>query len=61
MLRSSGREERVLKTKEVGIIIRPGDVIAAKSGGGGGWVDPGGRSAEERERDVALGFVTARL
>ena len=32
--------ERVLKTKEVGIVIRPGDVIAAKSGGGGGWGDP---------------------
>jgi N-methylhydantoinase B len=61
VLRSSGREERVLKTKEVGVIIRPGDVIAAKSGGGGGWGDPAGRSAEERERDVALGFVTARL
>ena len=30
----------MLKTKEVGIVIRPGDVIAAKSGGGGGWGDP---------------------
>ena len=58
VLRSSGREERVLKTKEVGIVIRPGDVIAAKSGGGGGWGDPAERSAEERARDVALGFVT---
>ena len=51
----------MLKTKEIGIMIRPGDVIAAKSGGGGGWGDPARRSAEERERDVALGFVTARL
>jgi N-methylhydantoinase B len=59
VLRSSEREERVLKTKEVGIVIHPGDTIAAKSGGGGGWGDAAGRSAEERARDVALGFVTA--
>ena len=40
-------------------MIRPGDVIAAKSGGGGGWGDAAARSAEERARDVELGFVTA--
>jgi N-methylhydantoinase B len=58
VLRSNGRDERVLKTKEVGIVIRPGDVIAAKSGGGGGWGDPSERSAEERARDSTMGFVT---
>ncbi|MBM3508382.1 MAG: hydantoinase B/oxoprolinase family protein [Alphaproteobacteria bacterium] len=58
VLRSSGRPDRPLKTKEVGIIIRPGDVIAAESGGGGGWGDPTERSAEERVRDATLGFVT---
>ena len=48
----------MLKTKEAGIPIRPGDVIAARSGGGGGWGDPAERSAEERARDVSLGFVS---
>jgi N-methylhydantoinase B len=59
VLRSAAGGERELKTKEAGIAIRPGDVIAAKSGGGGGWGDPAGRSAEERGRDVTLGFVDA--
>jgi N-methylhydantoinase B len=59
VLRSAGRPERVLKTKEAGIAIQPGDVIAAKSGGGGGWGDPGERSADERAHDVTLGFVAA--
>jgi N-methylhydantoinase B len=58
VLRSAGREDRPLRTKEVGIVIRPGDVIAAKSGGGGGWGDPADRSAEARARDIALGLVT---
>ena len=59
VLHSAGREDRVLKTKEVGIRILPGDVIEARSGGGGGWGDPALRSAEARERDRTLGFVTA--
>ncbi|WP_144182824.1 hydantoinase B/oxoprolinase family protein [Elioraea rosea] len=54
----SGDEVRVLKTKEVGIVIHPGDIIEARSGGGGGWGPPGERSAEERARDRRLGFVT---
>ncbi len=59
VLRSAGgREDRVLRTKEVGILIRPGDVIEARSGGGGGWGDPARRGAEERARDRRLGFVT---
>jgi N-methylhydantoinase B len=59
VLRSQGCADRPLRTKEVGIVIRPGDVIGAKSGGGGGWGDPAERSAEARARDRALGFVTA--
>jgi N-methylhydantoinase B len=55
---AGGGEERTLRTKEVGIPIRPGDVIVARSGGGGGWGDPAGRGAEERARDRRLGFVT---
>jgi len=58
VLRSKGRPDRPLRTKEAGIVIRPGDVIVARSGGGGGWGDPAGRSAEARARDRALGFVT---
>jgi N-methylhydantoinase B len=59
LLRSADGSERVLRTKEAGIPIRPGDVIVALSGGGGGWGDPALRSAEERARDRALGFVGA--
>jgi N-methylhydantoinase B len=59
VLRMADGGERVLRTKEVGIPIRPGDVIIARSGGGGGWGDPALRGAEERARDLALGFVTA--
>ena len=34
-------------------MIRPGDVLDVRSGGGGGWGDPAERSAEERARDRA--------
>ncbi len=50
--------ERVLKTKEVGVVIRPGDRLIVHSGGGGGWGDPAKRTAEARARDVVLGLVT---
>ena len=59
MLKSAGRPDRPLKTKEVGIVIRPGDVLDVRSGGGGGFGDPAERSAEERARDRLLGFVSA--
>jgi N-methylhydantoinase B len=57
-LRSAGRPDREIKTKETGIVLRPGDVIHAHSGGGGGWGEPRLRTAEERARDRALGFVS---
>jgi N-methylhydantoinase B len=60
VLRSEGRPDRPLKTKEVGVVIRPGDVIDVRSGGGGGYGPPGERSAKERARDQRLGFVTDR-
>ena len=41
-------------------MLRPGDVLNAHSGGGGGWGEPELRTAEERDRDVALGFVSAK-
>src|SRR6185295_8700259 len=58
-LQSAGRPDRAVKTKETGVMLRPGDVVHAHSGGGGGWGEPRLRTAGERARDVALGFVSA--
>jgi N-methylhydantoinase B len=57
VLHSSGRQLRALKTKEVGIEIRPGDVFKIESGGGGGWGDPAQRDPTARESDAINGFV----
>ena len=59
-LQSQGHPDRMLKTKETGIALQPGDVLHAHSGGGGGWGEPKLRSAEERDRDRTLGFVAAK-
>jgi N-methylhydantoinase B len=59
VLRSRGRPDRVLRTKEVGITIHPGDVIHVESGGGGGWGEPRERSEDMRREDLLQGFVTA--
>jgi N-methylhydantoinase B len=56
----SGRRERILKTKEVAIVVRPGDRFLIESSGGGGWGDPRRRSAEARAADLENGFVTRR-
>ncbi len=57
-LRSRGRPDRVLKTKEVGILVRPGDVFVVESGGGGGWGDARRRDPAARAADRANGVVT---
>ena len=57
-LRSKGRRDRVLKTKEVGILVRPGDAFLVASGGGGGYGDPRRRKAPARATDRENGFVT---
>ncbi len=57
-LESQNLPDRPLKTKEVGIAIRPHDILHAHSGGGGGWGNPASRTAEQRARDIQLGFVT---
>jgi N-methylhydantoinase B len=49
---------RVLKTKEVGVVVQPGDVFLVESGGGGGWGDPRKRTKEARAADVENGFVS---
>jgi N-methylhydantoinase B len=54
---SSGRPPRVLRTKEVGIALRPGVVFAVRSGGGGGWGAPDQRSAAAIARDREQGLL----
>jgi N-methylhydantoinase B len=54
---SEGREPRLLRTKEVGIEIRPGDCLEVRSSGGGGWGPPARRSAEARARDREQGLT----
>jgi N-methylhydantoinase B len=56
-LRSRGKT-RVLKTKEVGIPVRPGDVFVVESSGGGGYGPPARRAKEARARDRANGLAT---
>jgi len=57
-LQSQGRSDRLLKTKETGIVLRPGDVLHVRSGGGGGWGEAALRTDAERARDRAQGFVS---
>jgi len=57
-LRSRGRRDRVLKTKEVGIAVRPGDVFFVESAGGGGYGAPRRRAAAARVADAENGVVT---
>ena len=57
-LESKGSPDRPLKTKETGVVLKPGDVLQVRSGGGGGWGSPDERTDEARARDVTLGFVT---
>jgi N-methylhydantoinase B len=57
-LHSEGWPPRAIKTKEVGLIVQPGDVLILESGGGGGWGDPAQRNRDAVERDIENGFVT---
>lgn len=50
-LLSEGREPRVLRTKEVGIELRPGDCLEIRSSGGGGW---GHRRSVRQKRGSAI-------
>ena len=56
---SEGRAPRALRTKEVGIELRPGDCLEIRSSGGGGYGPPAERSAEARARDREQGLVPA--
>jgi N-methylhydantoinase B len=59
-LLSRGRPPRFLKTKEVGVVVRPGDVFFVESSGGGGYGPPSRRARAARAADVENGFVTKR-
>src|SRR6478672_2502700 len=54
---SEGNEPRELRTKEVGIEIRPGDCLEVRSSGGGGWGVPARRSEHARRRDREQGLM----
>jgi len=59
-LESKNLPDRPLKTKEVGVTIRPHDILHAHSGGGGGWGPPGERTTADRAFDTECGFVTVK-
>ena len=52
----SDGKERVLGSKEVGVIVKPGDVIVCLSAGGGGYGNPEERDQAEREWDIKNGY-----
>jgi N-methylhydantoinase B len=56
-LLSAGQKPRVLRTKEVGIVIGPGDCLEIRSSGGGGWGPPEQRSPGARAHDDEQGFT----
>lgn len=55
---SQDRPPRVLRTKEVGIEVLPGDCFEVRSSGGGGWGPPEKRSKPARDRDLVQGLTT---
>jgi N-methylhydantoinase B len=59
ILHSEGRPPRAIKTKEVGLVIHPNDVLVLESGGGGGWGDAAERDPAAVASDIENGFVTA--
>src|SRR5712691_849742 len=58
-LYSGNNEPRPIKTKETGLVIRPGDRLVLESGGGGGWGAPSKRDADAMAHDIESGFVTS--
>lgn len=49
--------ERVLGSKEVGVVVKPGDSIYCLSAGGGGYGDPQARAKPTGDWDVKNGYV----
>jgi N-methylhydantoinase B len=57
-LYSAATALRAIKTKEVGLVIQPNDVLILESGGGGGWGHPAERELDAIGQDLENGFVT---
>jgi N-methylhydantoinase B len=57
-LYSDATAPRAIKTKEVGLVIQPNDVLILESGGGGGWGHPAERDLDAIAQDLENGFVT---
>ncbi len=53
----SGGVETVLRTKQTGVVVKPGDRIVALSSGGGGYGDPAERSPETADWDSKNGYL----
>ena len=47
-------------SKAWGVELRDGDVVVQETAGGGGWGDPDKRERAQVERDVRLGYVSAK-
>src|SRR5207248_949907 len=56
-LYSGNQPPRPIKTKETGLVIRPGDRLILESGGGGGWGNAADRDPAAIADDIANGFV----
>ena len=54
----TGDAERVLGSKEVGVVVNPGDHIICLSSGGGGYGQPEARDKNASARDLKNGYVT---
>ena len=55
---TSNGTERVLGSKEVGVVVNPGDHIICLSSGGGGYGQVGERDADVAQWDLKNGYVT---
>jgi N-methylhydantoinase B len=59
VVRAADGSELELKTKEVGVMIQPGDTLKVESAGGGGFGNPADRDPASRARDIADGLIDA--
>jgi len=58
LMKNPGRADEInLKTKIIGALFGPGEVLRVIGAGGGGWGDPAKRDPELAERDRREGYV----